>query len=89
MDYTDAKVNRDSDCYKITANKLCVIINNECFIRGLGLERRTGTSKDLEQLKSSFGKLNFTIEVYQDATAKDIKKTFKKCKNINFFDNLI
>nr|QAV56480.1 caspase-7 [Dugesia japonica] len=75
MDTVDAK---ESDFYSTDKKKLCYIINNEEFDRGLNLSPRSGTQRDFEKLKTLFKKLNFVVENHKNCTAYEMRKNLEE-----------
>ncbi|XP_054624709.1 caspase-8 [Dunckerocampus dactyliophorus] len=80
---SDAETNKSNflsdqqeDYYAMSHNPhgLCVIINNEEF-SGPELKKRSGTQVDEKALRSVFSELGFTVKVYSNLTAEEIRQT--------------
>lgn len=72
-------VEHDSIVYsmKNTHRGKCIIFNHRCFDSRTRLSERKGTEKDAESLKDCFARLDFDVEMIQDATAIEIKAKLK------------
>nr|AGU12796.1 caspase 3b [Cyprinus carpio] len=52
----------------------CIIINNKNFDRSTGMNQRNGTDVDAGNVMNVFGKLGYTVKVYNDQTVAQIKQ---------------
>ncbi len=52
-----------------------LIFSHEEFHWKTGMPKRTGNSKDVDNLKKHLGKLGFEIMIFQDLTVEELKKT--------------
>ncbi|XP_066521308.1 caspase-8-like [Hoplias malabaricus] len=64
--------------YKMSSDPcgICVIFNNVNFIPGF--KERKGSDRDEESLKYVFNRLKFTVEVYKDRTAQQMRDDLKR-----------
>lgn len=56
-----------------------LIFNHEKF-NDPGLGKRTGTVVDCVNLKQTFESLNFDVQIHNDLSLVEIKRTLKECK---------
>nr|XP_057924755.1 caspase-8 isoform X2 [Doryrhamphus excisus] len=90
---SDAETNKsdfpsdEAEYYAMNHNPhgLCVIINNEEF-SGPELRKRSGTQVDEKALCSVFSELGFTVKVYSNLTAEEIRQTLITIAGRNFSD---
>lgn len=61
------------ECYKVRVGKkpVALIFNNNKF---RCMSERTGSYRDVENLKVLLGGLGFDVKTFQDFTASDMKK---------------
>lgn len=62
---------------------IALIFNHEKFADP-GLGKRTGTAVDSFNLKQTFGSLNFDVQIHNDLSLKEIKRTLEECKLLFF-----
>nr|CCV01626.1 caspase 8 [Channa striata] len=77
-----------NDYYILSHNPrgMCVIFNNEYF-PGTSLNYRGGSQRDEKTLHQVFEKLGFTMRVYNDLTAEEMRFALKELGNLNFMDH--
>ncbi|KAH8285391.1 hypothetical protein KR054_008499, partial [Drosophila jambulina] len=72
------------DCNRKLEPPLVYILNHEEFTGNH--EYRTGSAKDVETLKRTFGSLKCQVEVVQNPKKIDVTETINKLENTNFAD---
>ena len=54
---------------------MALVFNHENFDYHTGMNRRVGSSHDVENLKVHLGRLGFDVMVFQDVTAMEVMKS--------------
>lgn len=67
---------------------LAIILNQYIFDHGLQLGQRKGTSKDCNDLKSTFESLGFTVQVHHDLRLNQVYDVLKNGNLIHIFIHL-
>lgn len=57
---------------------IAMVLNHENFMSNMKLKARTGTDKDLQNLKSSLHQLGFEVRTYDDLTADGVEKAIER-----------
>uniref|UniRef100_A0A8C1Z1X3 Caspase-3 n=2 Tax=Cyprinus carpio TaxID=7962 RepID=A0A8C1Z1X3_CYPCA len=72
----DAKAQSHAFRYSLNYPSIghCIIINNKNFDRSTGMNQRNGTDVDAGNVMNVFGKLGYTVKVYNDQTVAQIKQ---------------
>ncbi|XP_061588995.1 caspase-8-like [Cololabis saira] len=78
-------VSYPDEYYRLVHNPrgLCVVFNNEDF-SGTELSRRGGTREDATALENLFSRLGFTVQIYKDFTAAEIRLQVQNLAKRNF-----